>query len=320
METVNIVQMLVPQYKMNIKGTYPMTPQYITIHNTANRASAKAEISYMIRNDNYTSYHYAVDDLGAVQGLPLDRNGWHCGDGDSGTGNRQSIGIEICYSLDAGHPKYSQSEENGAILTAMLLKQYGWGVDRVRKHQDWSGKYCPHRILERPNGWPEFLNKVQRYLDKLNGVYVKKEPQPQIGLKPLGEVAREVINGKWGNGQNRVQNLAQAGYNAQAVQSKVDELLGKTQAVTASQKSFTMISETGKFTVTDGPILVKNEPYVKAPKVAQYENGESMTYDSYTICDGHVWISYISNSGVRRYVPIGEHNGKRRVSCWGTFE
>lgn len=168
MATINLVQMLVPQSKMHIKGTYPMTPQYITIHNTANRASAKSEISYMIRNDNYTSYHFAVDDLGAVQGLPLDRNGWHCGDGDSGTGNRQSIGIEICYSLDAGHPQYTQSEENGAILTAMLLKQYGWGIDRVRKHQDWSGKYCPHRILDRPNGWQDFLNKVQGYLNELN--------------------------------------------------------------------------------------------------------------------------------------------------------
>ncbi len=30
---------------------------------------------------------------------------------------------------------------------AQLLKERGRGIDRVRKHQDWSGKYCPRRIL-----------------------------------------------------------------------------------------------------------------------------------------------------------------------------
>lgn len=320
MAKITIVQMLVPQSKWDIKATYPMTPQYITIHNTANRASAKAEISYMITNNNYVSYHYAVDDLGAIQGLPLDRNAWHCGDGTNGTGNRYSIGVEICYSLDPGHPKYAKSEDNGAILTAMLLKKYGWGIDRVRKHQDWSGKYCPHRILDRPNGWQSFLNKVQHYLNILNNAN-QSTPQPQVGLKSLDEVAREVLNGKWGNGNARVQNLTQAGYDAQSVQARVDVLLGKNTKQTAPKpKIFTMVAERGKFTVTNGPILVKNEPYVKSPQVAKYENGESMNYDHYTICDGHVWVSYISGSGVRRYVPIGEHNGHKRTSLWGTIQ
>ena len=32
-------------------------------------------------NNNYeTSFHYAVDDKEIVQGLPLDRNGWHSSD------------------------------------------------------------------------------------------------------------------------------------------------------------------------------------------------------------------------------------------------
>ncbi len=43
-------------------------------------------------------FHIAVDDKEAVQGIPLERNAWHCGDG-GGNGNRKSIGVEICYSL-----------------------------------------------------------------------------------------------------------------------------------------------------------------------------------------------------------------------------
>lgn len=142
-----------------------MTPQYITIHNTANNASAWNEISYMIGNKNEVSFHYAVDDVEVVQGIPTDRNAWHCGDGANGTGNRKSIGVEICYSKDGGD-KFNKAEKNSAIFVAELLKKYGWGVDRVKKHQDWSSKNCPHRTLQL--GWQRYLNMVQAELNVLN--------------------------------------------------------------------------------------------------------------------------------------------------------
>lgn len=157
---LTIVQMLVPASKYSIKCPYTMEPQYITIHNTACDATAKAEISYMITNNKQTSFHFAVDDTQAVQGLPLNRNGWHAGDGN-GKGNRASIGIEISWSLGGG-PKFEKAEDNAAYLTAALLKERGWGIDRVKKHQDWSGKYCPHRTLDM--GWQRFLDMVQKYL------------------------------------------------------------------------------------------------------------------------------------------------------------
>lgn len=162
---MQIVQMLAPQEKWEIKCPYSMKPEYVTIHDTANRASALAEISYMIGNNNDTSYHFAVDDKQAIQGLPLSRNAWHCGDGSRGTGNRQSIGIEMCYSLlPADDPKRQASVENGAKLAALVLKENGWGIDRLRKHEDWSGKYCPHNILDNV-GWETFKGKVQYHLD-----------------------------------------------------------------------------------------------------------------------------------------------------------
>ncbi len=46
-----------------------MTPEYITIHNTANDASAANEISYMTGNSESTSYHFAVDDKEVIQGF-----------------------------------------------------------------------------------------------------------------------------------------------------------------------------------------------------------------------------------------------------------
>ena len=41
----------------------------------------------------------------------------------------------------------------------------------------------------------------------------------------IDTVANEVIQGLWGNGQERYDNLTNAGYNAQAVQDRVNELL-----------------------------------------------------------------------------------------------
>lgn len=45
-------------------------------------------------------------------------------------------------------------------------------------------------------------------------------------LKPLSEIAREVLRGEWGNGSDRKKRLEQAGYNYQAVQNEVNRLAG----------------------------------------------------------------------------------------------
>lgn len=162
---VNIRQNICPSDKWHIKAPYPMTPEFIVTHNTANDASANNEILYMNRNNDYVSYHYAVDDVEIVQGLPLDRNGWHAGDGANGNGNRKGIAIEICYSLSGG-ARFDQAEKNAAWLAAKLLKDYGWGLDRVKKHQDFMNKYCPHRTLD--YGWQRFLNMIQDELNEMN--------------------------------------------------------------------------------------------------------------------------------------------------------
>ena len=44
-------------------------------------------------------------------------------------------------------------------------------------------------------------------------------------------MAQEVIQGKWGNGNERKQKLESAGYNYAAVQAKVNELLGSGKSI-----------------------------------------------------------------------------------------
>lgn len=158
---MNVVKMEMPQNMYSIKCPHTMTPTRIVVHNTANDASARNEIKYMQGNNKQVSFHIAVDDIEAVQGVPLDRNAWHAGDGANGTGNRQGIAIEICYSKSGG-AKFEAAERNAAELIAQLLKERGWGIDKVTKHQDYSGKYCPHRTLDM--GWQRFLDMVQGYM------------------------------------------------------------------------------------------------------------------------------------------------------------
>lgn len=44
--------------------------------------------------------------------------------------------------------------------------------------------------------------------------------------KSIDEIAKEVIRGDWGNGEDRRRSLEAAGYNYSEVQAKVNELLG----------------------------------------------------------------------------------------------
>ncbi|MED1404903.1 N-acetylmuramoyl-L-alanine amidase [Bacillus mycoides] len=149
---------LVDPSKYGTKCPYTMKPEFITVHNTYNDATAANEVAYMIRNNNEVSFHIAVDDKEAVQGLPLERNAWACGDGN-GNGNRKSISVEICYSLSGGN-RYYKAEDNAAIIVAQLMKQYSIPISKVRTHQSWNGKYCPHRMLAEGR-WNNFIERVQ---------------------------------------------------------------------------------------------------------------------------------------------------------------
>ncbi len=141
-----------------------MNAEFIVVHNTANDASAANEVNYMINNSNQVSYHFAIDDKEVVQALPLDRNAWHAGDGATGKGNRKGISIEICYSKSGG-TRFYKAQEQAAKFIALLLHERKWDVSKVKKHQDFSGKYCPHRTLD--YGWTKFLFMVSAELELL---------------------------------------------------------------------------------------------------------------------------------------------------------
>lgn len=200
---VEIKYNLVDGKMWSIKCPFSMKPKYVVIHNTSNDAPAANEVAYMRRNYNEVSFHYAVDDKEIVQGILEDRNAWHAGDGGSGEGNRYGIAIEICYS-ESGGEKFEKAERNAAELAASILKRYGWGIDRLKKHQDFNGKYCPHRTLDL--GWQRFVNMVKAFLEPPVVVEpIKPVEDPALPKYVVGKIYRtnvDKLNVRVGAGTN----------------------------------------------------------------------------------------------------------------------
>lgn len=94
-------------------------------------------------------------------------------------------------------------------------------------HRDFKNKDCPGAYLM--SQMPYIANEVNKLLgasgsSSVSGV-VPSSPAP---VKSLEDIAREVINGKWGNGSERKERLEASGYVYSAVQAKVNELLGSS--------------------------------------------------------------------------------------------
>ncbi|MCM3525229.1 N-acetylmuramoyl-L-alanine amidase [Bacillus subtilis] len=148
---VNIIQDFIPKRNKN-RPAYPMNPHYITVHNTSNTAKgadAASHARYVKNPETATSWHFTVDDKEIYQHLPLNENGWHSGDGN-GTGNRKSIGIEICENSDGD---FEKAVSNAQWLIKKLMKEQGISFANVVPHKHWSGKECPRKLLNR---WDSF--------------------------------------------------------------------------------------------------------------------------------------------------------------------
>lgn len=187
---MEIIKKLVSETMYDIKCPYPMKPEFIVVHNTANDSTAMNEINYMITNAHKTSFHYAIDDKNIIQGIPENRNAFHAGDGVNGIGNRKGLSIEICYSKSGGE-KFDKAEQLAAKFIAYKLKEYGWDISKVKKHQDFSGKYCPHRTLDL--GWNRFLNMASKEYELLlkGGIEVEDKNTPSTWAKEAWEWAKK---------------------------------------------------------------------------------------------------------------------------------
>ena len=70
--------------------------------------------------------------------------------------------------------------------------------------------------------WEMLQRRLQKHSTPQRKESLKAKKPPQ---KSIDTVAREVINGKWGNGADRKKRLTKADYDYNTVQKRVNELL-----------------------------------------------------------------------------------------------
>ena len=176
---VPIILDLIPIRNKTSRPGIPMNPLYITIHNTGNsnkNANADMHTKYVDAASDYVSWHFTVDDNNIYQELPIKEVAWHAGDGN-GDGNYKSIGIEICENADGD---YSKAEENAIKLISFLMDELNINIAHIVPHKHWSGKYCPHVILN--NGWDKFIDKIKLY--RTHGDFYKQE-KSELGYRKI---------------------------------------------------------------------------------------------------------------------------------------
>ena len=307
---MEIKKELVNENKYECKCPYGMVPEGITVHNTANDASARNEASYMKSNNNEVSFHIAVDDVEAIQLIEFSRNAWHAGDGGNGFGNRKTIAIEICYSKSGGD-RFIKAEKNAAIIVAKLLKEFGWGFDRVYTHQKHSGKYCPHRTLDL--GWDRFMNMVK---EAYNGT-MQGDQNNSTSAKQIYRVRKSWSDATSQKGAfsdlNNAKKCADQNKGYSVFDGNGNSIYNKSNSESeVLERSYL---ETGVATVIVDTLGVKNEPNSESSSLATYYRGEKINYDSVYVTNKYYYISYVSTSGVRRYVASRSRAGEQYLNC-----
>jgi len=116
----------------------------------------------------------------------------------------------------------------------------------------------------------DLLNDIGKYKKEEN---IKIEPEEVIPepivLKSIDEIVEEVINGEWGNGEDRRINLENAGYNYNEVQSKVNEIYSNQHKyLTYVVKSGDSLSKIAlKYNTTWQEIYNLNKNIIKNPNL-----------------------------------------------------
>lgn len=198
----------------------------VLIHHNAGNLSTEG--CYEIWQNRQSSAHYQVESDGTIGQLVWDSDtAWHASDFDA---NQTSIGIE---HANNGYNPWTISDatlDNGAHLVAAICKKYNlgeptWGRN-VFPHQHFAATSCPGEIAGSQHD--EYMRRAKAYYDQMMMGYAEPMPSPK---EPISEdidvLAREVLAGKYGNGEARRTIL---GDKYAEVQARVNEMInGSTQ-------------------------------------------------------------------------------------------
>ena len=223
---------------------------FVVIHNDAGRMKPKRYISFLRNRDKALGIaHFYCNRDTIVQVVPIENIGYHTGDWWS---NCRSVGYEVCESLSASDEEFLQNEDVTLLKAAADLVEAGMPISRetVRLHHEFVPTSCPHRSMELHGGTTEsvrsyFIERMQYFASLGNNLVeilhnhfpeekVRMHIWERLGVfrnedESENEIVQQVMQGEWGNGQERIQRLTEAGYDASIIQEKVNLVLQGSQ-------------------------------------------------------------------------------------------
>ena len=194
-----------------------------------NAGNLTVEGCYSVWQTREASAHYQVEDGGRIGQLVWDSDtAWHAGNFPA---NQTSIGIEHANRSDG---TISEScLDNGAHLVAAVCKHFGLGrpewLKNVFPHKYFAATSCPGQIYGSQKD--AYIQRAQKWYDAMTssgsapstGGSSSSSGGSTSAKKTVSQLARDVIAGKYGNGDAR---KAALGSNYAAVQARVNEMLG----------------------------------------------------------------------------------------------
>ena len=151
--------------------------EFIVVHYVGAESSAQDNVKYFNGGDRQASADYFVGHDGDVWEYnpdPLHQYSWHCGGGkQSSKGgayygickNGNSIGVELCTKKSGSVWTFSKETVDAAVgLVKYLMKLYGIPAEKVIRHFDVNGKYCPQvpgwGAVDGSAEWEKFKQRI----------------------------------------------------------------------------------------------------------------------------------------------------------------
>ena len=215
---------------------------FVVIHNDAGRMNPKQYVDWLRERDKSLGIaHYYCNRKTIAQVINTSDIGYHTGDWWS---NCRSIGYEVCESLKVSDEDFLANEDVALAQATEDLLFYGLPInmDTVRLHHEFVPTTCPHRSMELHGGTTEsvkayFVERMQYFATLGDNVGVILLRLGNYGKKFKLEtvihnrrdssrsIAQKVIEGEFGNGEERVKRLTEAGYDATEVQEEVNRMM-----------------------------------------------------------------------------------------------